>query len=326
MIADRLCGDKSLFGDGLGGRSTQICSSKNNTTDTSQISSWTSIKSSMKDILAVGDAALATLPPEGKPIILIASDCLNVHCGGVFDYLAETARSDTAVSVINLSKAVSDTNALFEPNYFSFPLNVSDDSKALQDTCQQSGGIFLDEALLDMYTSVTAGSSVCTAPFHGDTHFTSKKRSIRPNALQWYSLFALSPLTPGYLMHNSPTRSMNSHLHSNTQSSKHHVIHDSLSTFGGITKHISQQSIETKSYTPAFNVELSFSTQAGALNERTFFVKYNINPVRIKSLLMSRILEGYQARRYGQNTQDPGVLLWLDCLSLTELVCVANQI
>jgi hypothetical protein len=38
--------------------------------------------------------------------------------------------------------------------------------------------------------------------------------------------------------------------------------------------------------------------------ERIMFSKYSIQPVRIKSLLMSRVLEGYRARRYGHTTQD----------------------
>lgn len=305
VIADRLCGERS-FGDGLGGRSSQGKeSTQNNVATRSKTSSWTGIRSSMKDILAVGDAALATLPPEGRPVILVASDCLNVHCGGVFDYLAETSRSDVPISVINLSNTTSDLEEFSASRYTSFPLDVSEDSKSMRDACQQSGGVFLDVTLLDTYSSMTAGSSACmSAPFHGDMHFTSKKRSIRPNALQWYSLFSMSPLTPGYSSHSS-TRP--AHLIGNDQSVKHHQHNDSLSTFGGMKRFLSQQSLEaSKSFGQSSNVEVSFSTQIAALNERTYIVKYNINPVRVKTLLMSRILEGYRARKYGQNTQDPG--------------------
>lgn len=42
-----------------------------------------------------------------------------------------------------------------------------------------------------------------------------------------------------------------------------------------------------------------------ALNrERIILARYNIQPIRIKSLLMTRVVEGYRARRYGHNTQD----------------------
>lgn len=298
VIADRLGGERNQFGNGLGGRSSQgEAATQNSTASTSKGNSWTKLRSSMKDILAVGDAALATLPPEGRPVMLIASDCFNVQCGGVFDFLAETSRSDVPISVISLSNHATDKFSV--GRYSSFPLDVSEDSKPLSDLCQQSGGVFLDAKLLDTYTSMTAGSATCmSAPFHGDVHFTSKKRSIRPNALQWFILFSLSPLTPGYSSQSKSgtdgTRS--SHLTSNDQAVKQHLVHDSLNTF---------QSFETSKSFPS-SVEVTFSTQIAALNERTYIVKYNINPVRIKSLLMSRILEGYRARKFGHNTQDPG--------------------
>jgi hypothetical protein len=298
VIADRLGGERSHFGNGLGGRSTQgkISAPNNLLCVPSKISSWTNIRSSMKDILAVGDAALATLPPEGRPVVLVVSDCLNVHCGSVFDHLAETSRSDVPISVVNLSNTTSVPDEYSDNIYASLPIDVSEDSKSLRDACLQTGGIYLDVSLLDSYVNMNAGSSACmSAPFHGDVHFTSKKRSIRPNALQWYSLFCLSPLTPGYSSH-SPTRSVIG----NSRSTKHQP-HDSMSTFDG-------QSFEvSRLFALSSNLEISFSTQAAALSERTFFVKYNINPVRVKSLLMSRILEGYRARKYGQNTQDPGM-------------------
>lgn len=49
---------------------------------------------------------------------------------------------------------------------------------------------------------------------------------------------------------------------------------------------------------------LQQSNHGVAPTERIVFAKYNIQPIRIKSLLMTRILEGYHAKRYGHNTQD----------------------
>lgn len=281
----------------------------------------------MKDMLAIGDAALATLPSEGRPVILLASDCLNVNCGGVFEYLAETSRFDVPISVLRLSSVTSVSDTSTTSNYSPFPLGVSDDAKSVRDASQLSGGIFLDVSALDSYTNMTAGSPVGTSsPFYGDIHFTSKKRSIRPNALQWYSLFTMSPLTPGYTS-QSPPRPINLHNNLSIQhgstifsssgsvSTKHHQIQDSLSTFTGITTLLSNQSFDITKLGPTSNVEVSFSSQAAALNERTMFSKYNINPVRIKSLLMTRILEGYRARRYGQNTQDPGASQCFDVIA-----------
>ena len=40
------------------------------------------------------------------------------------------------------------------------------------------------------------------------------------------------------------------------------------------------------------------------------FSKYNISPVRIKSLLMTRVLEGYRARRYDYDTKV--IFLWIN--------------
>ena len=307
VIANRLSGVKSQLDNGLGGRSSQGSDSMNtHLAVTSRVNSWTTIRSSMKHILSIGDAALATLPPEGRPIILVFSDCLNVSCGGVFDYLAETSRSDVPINVINLSKPTTG-DRLAHNIYSSFPLDVSDDSKSIADACNQSGGIFMDSTVLNSYATKVAGFSDCvSSPFYTDVHFTSKKRSIRPNALQWYTLFSLSPLTPGY---PSTTSAHSMNLQRGSTKTKLHQSQDSLNSFGGMTKYLSQQSFEKpKTVLPTSNKDASFSTQAAALNERTFFVKYNINPVRVKSLLMSRILEGYRARRYGQNTQDPGEL------------------
>jgi hypothetical protein len=94
----------------------------------------------------------------------------------------------------------------------------------------------------------------------------------------------------------------------NSRGTKHQP-HDSTSTFDGQSFEVSKPSVVSS------NGEISFSTQAAALSERTFFVKYNINPVRVKSLLMTRILEGYRARKYGQNTQDPGMFKSLHFIS-----------
>ena len=262
VIADRLGGGH--FGNGLGGRSSQGSGLSMNID--SQVGTWASVRSCMKDLLEAGDAALATLPKEGRPVILIASDCLNVHCGGVFDHLAETARSDVPISVINLS-TLGDSGSIS-----SFPLDVSDDSKMICDAARQSGGVFLDAISLHSYTGMIAGSSANeSAPFQGDAHFFSKKRSIRPNALQYYTLFSLSPLTPSCSSHY-PTRSVN--LVSSTRNPKQHQIFDSVSTFSG-KKYSSQQSFD-------IGADSTFSMQAALNERRIFFVKYNINPVPIK--------------------------------------------
>lgn len=266
VIADRLGGGH--FGNDLGGRSSQGSglSMSNAIMNSQEVGTWASVRSCMKDLLEVGDAALATLPKEGRPVILIASDCLNVHCGGVFDHLAETARSDVPINVINLS-ILGDAGSIS-----TFPLDVSDDSKMICDAARQSGGILLNALSLESYTGTIAGSSAQeSVPFQGDAHFMSKKRSIRPNALQYYTLFSLSPLTPSCSSHY-PTRSVN--LVNSAHNPRQDQIFDSVSTFSG-KKYSSQQSFD-------IGTDSTFSTQAALNERRIFFVKYNINPVRIK--------------------------------------------
>jgi hypothetical protein len=297
LIAERMSGDRDFSGDGVAGRSKGKGGYHQSSPLLTPLDSFSlpysqpmgafsSVKSSMKDIFAVGDAALATLPPEGRPVILVATDCRNVQCGGVFEHLAETSRSDVPISVLDLSTQTTSNNS-------SFPLSISDDSQSLRDACQRSGGMFLHSTLLEESIKTIAGTQINpTSPIYGDFHFSFKKRSIRPNALQWYSLFILSPFTP--FAGPSLARPMGTPLSTDYRSSS--LLFTST---GSSTKH--HQTHDTSSF--------SFSGKqlpgnATALQERTVFSKYNINPVRIKSLLMTRVLEGYRARRYGHNTQD----------------------
>ena len=89
----------------------------------------------------------------------------------------------------------------------AFSLCISDDSEALHDACKATGGCFLDEALLRSASCIIAGqvpvpastasTSTTNDPssqFHNDWYFAFKRRTCRPNALQWYTLFSLSPL------------------------------------------------------------------------------------------------------------------------------------
>ena len=322
VIAERLSGERDFSGDGVAGRERSGRYEHNvpsmSTLGTfslpsTKMGSWTRVKTSMKDMLAIGDAAISTLPPEGRPVVLVATDCRNVHCGGIFDSLSETARVDVSLSVLDLSSSPtqgsvdagdrgSSQPSSWEKEYLGMDFSpsilcVSDDSQPLRDMAHLSGGIFLDSTVLDNYVSTTVGSPITpSSHLQGDYHFSFKKRSIKPNGLQWYSLFTISPFTPamsspgGLLSSLRPMSSLGSSSFYRTSSS----IGSSLGK-----PHESLNPPVTSSL-----YDSRTKTHSAGLEERVVFAKYNIQPVRIKSLLMTRVVEGYRARRYGHNTQD----------------------
>ena len=296
-IADRLCGGEVDFEykDGMSRLGSFALPPIHQLT-----SSSSSKRSSVNQLLSVGDAALRTLPPEGRPIILVASDCHNLECTSTFEFLTATDRADVPLSVIDLSLNSSGQDGL----------NAYDFSSSLPDTCQMSGGIFLHRELLESCVKAKAGfparqksdnqmtqhQLLEQSRFQGDVHFCSKKRSIRPNALQWYTLFILSPFTPG------------GHSLSTSNPSPSGLLLSSSLSLTNLT--IAKQSSSKSS---ALSMEdsvvdrskdVSTLSQSNRSQERIMISKYSIQPVRIKSLLMSRVLEGYRARRYGQTTQD----------------------
>lgn len=303
VIAQRLCGGRDFSGvnDIASLGSFPLPSIQQMT------GSRTSVKSSMRDILSVGDAALATLPPEGRPLLLIATDCCNVHCGGVFDSLSETARVDVPISILDLSsRSIDQTDGNNQNGLCSplSPLSMSNDSQSLRDMCQTSGGIFLNLTRLDSYIGANVGSAVGTnnssSPLHGDYHFSFKKRSIKPNALQWYTLFTLSPFTPSG--HSSSLRPMGSI--GSTGNLRYRS--SSIASFSGSSKHSLGKSAEMSNQAPPFMSDIRTRALGGTCvdQERLVLARYNIQHIRIKSLLMTRVVEGYRARRYGHNTQD----------------------
>ena len=293
VIAERLCGD--IKRDISGGDNSQYIPSMSALGSFSLPSIQqltgprTSVMSSMKDMLAVGDAALATLPPEGRPLLLVATDCCNIHGGGVYESLSETTRTDVPISVLDLSAS---SSAL--PNTTSqerLSLSMSNDSQSLKDTCNISGGVFLNSTRLDSYLKTTAGSS--TAGSTIDYHFSFKKRSIKPNQLQWYTLFILSPFTPGG-HHASLLRPMN------IVGSNGLVQYRASSSISLANPKSTPTIYDSRTSAPgATGVDTSHQSQ-----ERIVLTRYNVQPIRIKSLLVTRVLEGYRARRYGANTID----------------------
>jgi len=248
--------------------------------------SLTSVKSSMQDILDVGNAALATLPPEGRPSLLVATDCSNVYCGGAFESL-NNFNVDVPVSILDLSSNNRPSQDI-----------TANDSQSLKDTCNISGGIFINSEQLDSFISEIAGSP-CSAGPTIDYHFSFKKRSIKPNRLQWLTIFSLSPFTPG---HSSSLRPLSIPEQSSFYRASSSNSSSSMMPLGKTAD--SSNNDKVSIYDRRMKALGSSVTDSSQPHERVVLARYNIQPIRIKSLLMTRVVEGYRARRYGANTQD----------------------
>lgn len=165
--------------------------------------------SSLRDIFDAGDTALSLLPSHARPCIVLATDCRSVMCENILDVFNESARVDTPLVVLDLSsssshvpmpEAVIQVKASllsYDPGSSSnFPLYLSDDSELLFGLCRATGGAFFDSELLKEAARTVAGKASEGSPITADSYFAFKRRALRPNAIQWYTLFSLSPLTP----------------------------------------------------------------------------------------------------------------------------------
>lgn len=230
--------------------------------------------SSLRDIIEKCDAALSTLPSEGRPVIVLASDCRAVQCDSILDLVRDRNLKDTPLNVLDLSGSHSHRSGMCDihegPNYLtfdadgpsSFPLIIPDDSLHLHNACKSTRGYFLDAERLQEAVSTIAGNVSATSSFHHDVYFSVKRRVVRPNALQWHTIFSLSPCCP---IPNKfwGTMPPPTYIHK-----RHNMI----------------------------------SKPAGS--GRTMFFSYSLNPIRAKGLLVMRIMDGYRPRRYGNNSQD----------------------
>lgn len=167
--------------------------------------------SSLRDIFDAGDVALSLLPSRARPCIVLATDCRSVACENIVDLFQDSERVDTPLVVLDLSSSSShspepkgahllhDRTSFFthDPGSSSnFPLHLSDDSENLFRICQATGGAFFDGELLNEASHTLAGKVPETSPIAADSYFAFKRRALHPNAVQWYTLFSLSPLSP----------------------------------------------------------------------------------------------------------------------------------
>ena len=277
--------------------------------------------SSLATLLDIADDALSsTLPREGRPIVVLATDCRSVVCDSVLDTLSGTRRTDVPIHVLDLSaphshhssfgsiagggvltsaskegKAMQPSDASLasfltfdDDGPGSFPLSMSDDAESMYQICRASGGCFFDSFLLDEASKIVAGQVPTESDLYGDHYLTFRRRTLRPNAVQWYTIFILSPLTPTYNASwgRLPPPKFLQHkrglmIKDNKEGGRHRI-----------QREIGDTRAQQKDQLIA----------RGNAYSRTVFSMYSLSPVRVKGVLLMRVIEGFRARRYGQNT------------------------
>ena len=234
--------------------------------------------SSLRHMIDACDVALANLPSEGRPCIVLATDCRSVHCDGILDLVKDRCLKDTPINVLDLSNGFSHRtgNANVDRKSSklsrsltddpdgpsSFSLIMPDDSEALYNACKCTHGYFLDTNRLSEAVETKAGSVLGQSTFHNDVYFSAKKRTLRPNALQWHTVFSLSPCCP--LLHGQWGRMP----------------------------------------APIYMQKRRQLVSKQMMTSRTKIKDYHLSTVRVKGLLIMRIMDGFRPKRYGTNSQD----------------------
>ena len=141
----------------------------------------------VSSILNVATTALQSLPLSGRPCIVLATDGRLLPCPTVLEYVQNSKWNDIPLFVLDLSE---DNNDTFSSSLFNF----SDDREALFELCQVSRGCFMDGQILTEGARIIAGNVAPDSIFNKDDGFCQPRtRKLRPNAIQWYTLFQPSP-------------------------------------------------------------------------------------------------------------------------------------
>lgn len=168
--------------------------------------------SSLRDLIDSGDAALSILSSAARPIIVVATDGRSIACDGIIDIVSDTDRVDVPIVVLDVSSPESHTKFMlpqqgrphngfhlmnYDPGGAMFPLHLSDDTEALYGICRATDGCFFDSKLLSEAAKTKAGVNGSDS-LAADHFFSFNRHTICPNAIQWYTLFSLSPLSPTF--------------------------------------------------------------------------------------------------------------------------------
>ena len=171
-----------------------------------------SFQSDIREILQISSLALeSTLPPCARPMILIISDCRSMYCGNVMDYICAThtpddystlhthiptfpALDDVPIHILNMIPPPSSSTTHIQSSL------ISNEIEALSNICEASHGCYLDSNILKELSQTIVGQIPSSSQLHFDHFISYRKRgntgTMRPNVLQWYTLFTLSILTP----------------------------------------------------------------------------------------------------------------------------------
>lgn len=282
--------------------------------------------SSLRDLLDAGDVALSTLASAARPVIVVATDGRSVSCDPILDLLADDERVDVPLVVLDLSSpeshhpvsspapVVDNSNARefhllsYDPVGALFPLHLSDDTEMLHSICKATGGCFFDATLLQEAATTLAGQVQSDSPLFVDHFFAHKRHTVRPNAVQWYTLFSLSPLSPtihSHLGRLPPPDYIRRRMVKTDVPPK-----DRLQAFQPFVARSFDRPGATGAANdrsrPASESALGPSKQPHKIQSvRTTFSTYIVNPIRVKSLLWMRVKEGYRVKLYGSSTNDP---------------------
>ena len=280
--------------------------------------------SNLKQILEAGDYALDVLSSDARPVIVVATDGRSISCDGIVDVYLDADRVDIPIHVLDLSlnethtmeddtsvSAKRETNFLtYDPGgIMGFPLYLTDDSEALFFVCRATGGCFLDLSLLSEAAKGMAGQQQATDDLVVQS-YSFRRRFVKMNGLQWLVLFSLSPICPTF---NASWGKLLPPLYLQKQLNKSMVevaavTNDSADLFrsqGGFRQVVVFEQLQ-RNTSDTTDTPSAFRKQIQA---QTTFSTYVVSPVRIKALILTRVKEGYRARKYGLNTRDPDKVL-----------------
>jgi hypothetical protein len=338
--------------------------------------------SSLQDLMNAGDAALSTMSSAARPVLVVATDGRSVSCGAIIDIIhnsGDADRVDVPLVVLDLSSPTShepvwtnnNNNNIsspspgiqaapatmladhkfsllnYDPGGAMFPLYLSDDTESLYGICKATGGCFFDGALLHEAARTRAGQvERPDSALAIDHFFAFRRHAMRPNAVQWYALYSLSPLTPTFYSSwgklappNYLRRRLAARAATTTTDAKAPQAESFMGSPGASATSLPPTTggggtgggagIGASEYRRGHGPSVYFSSSVGGNRSgpsggdvtkkshvRRVFSTYIINPIRILSLLLTRVKEGYRAKQYGQSTNDLDKVFIMFSLSL----------
>jgi len=287
--------------------------------------------SNLRDLLDAGDVALSTLSSSARPLVVLATDGRSLSCGAIIDILSDTDRTDIPIIVLDLSSPEShgglgtsrqgigygdlpsgDENfhiLSYDPVGALFPLHLSDDSETLHGICKATDGCFFDCNLLNEAARTHIGHVEPESPIFADHLFSNKRHVIRPNAVQWYTIFSLSPLSPRISSHLGKLappeyirRRLKIAAKERAERQRQAAVPMSARSFDrpAVSSLGEPRRPMVGEVAPS-----ALAVQPRVAQSRSTFWTYIVNPIRIKGLLMMRMKEGYRAKMYGSSTNEP---------------------